>query len=69
MRMATKSEHEKVDEIVVKFFNDLPTLAKQMETMNGMTSAMLNIRNRFYAAYKVGLSEGLKIRYDMVQMN
>ena len=69
MRMATKSEHEKVDEIVVKFFNDLPTLAKQMETMNGMTSAMLNIRNRFYDAYRIGVAEGLQIRYDMVQMN
>ena len=69
MKMATKSEHEKVDEIVVNFFNDLPTLAKQMETVNGMTAAMLNIRNRFYTAYKIGLTEGLQIRYDMVQMN
>ena len=56
MRMATKSEHEKVDEIVVNFFNDLPKLAKQMETINGMTAAMLNIRNRFYTAYKIGLA-------------
>lgn len=63
------TDEEEFDKIVSGYLMDMTRIAQICQHPDGIAEGMLAIRRHFLKAYKLGLSKGQKIRFEMVQIN